>query len=177
MDDYLTKPFDDAVLLEVIERHLDTERAAANAANAAKESQEGTPAAEEAEDTRTPAFNAKECLHRCGNNLDLAKRLVGMLVDQGDREVPQIDRTIAAAQWSEARALCHGLRGAAGNLGAVALHEVLTQLEDRVREEPEPDRLSFLVDRLHEENVRFRTSNPTRQLDSQQSPAGPRSHG
>ena len=172
MDDYLTKPFDDSVLIEVIHRHLDTERTAARAA------------AEDSTDPESPApqqaagpapFDAKECLHRCGNNLDLAKRLVGMLVDQGDREVPQIDHAIAAAQWSEARALCHGLRGAAGNLGAVALHEVLTQLEDRIREEPEPDRLSFLVDRLHEENTRFRTSNPTRQLESNQSPAGPRS--
>ena len=172
MDDYITKPFEDALLLEVIGRYL---RPARGSENAPLEKH-----GSEAVCVAPPSFSPKECLGRCAANLDLAKRLVGMLIEQGEREIPMIAERIATEDWKGVREIAHGLRGAAGNLGAAALHAALTAVEETAQKSPEGNQLRALLERASDELIRFRESDPLFALEQHSTtdgPLGPRSLG
>ena len=166
MDDYLTKPFEDALLLEVIGRYLSADDTAAAESPVAKHGSEAVP-------TGSAPFQPGECLGRCAGNLDLAKRLIGMLLEQGDREIPQMAEQVANEDWEQLKLTAHGLRGAAGNLGAVGLHDELSKLETAAAESTDRGNLIPILDRTKEELARFRESDPLFALDQHATTEGP----
>ena len=160
MDDYLTKPFDDAHLIDLIGRYLEP-RAAATATSETPEVAAASPEPMK----QSSCFAVKECLGRCAGNLDLAKRLIGMLIDQAEREIPAIEKAVRNGDLPRAREIAHGLRGAAGNLGATTLHEALTRIEAAVQTPASTLELQTLVAGASAELQRFRETDPLFRLE------------
>ena len=102
-------------------------------------------------------FDITSGLNRMGDNRQLYLRLLrSFRHDQADKAA-QIATAIDAANWTEAAALSHALKGVSGNLSAIALFEASRDLEAACRaadKDPAADsnaRIRPLSDRLREE--------------------------
>jgi two-component system, sensor histidine kinase and response regulator len=84
-------------------------------------------------------------LHMVRGRVASYRRLLGKFLDGHGSAVDSIRQAIADGRREEARRLAHSLKGAAGTLGATAVHEKAANLEKAIREDqPEPQLGSLL---------------------------------
>ena len=109
MDDYLSKPIDQALLFEAVEQ-----RARAAAAP---------------ETARAPAVNLAQALERLGGDRQLLSDVVGVFLEDCPRQLANVKLAVDARDADAIRQAAHALKGAAGNLAATDVFEAAQTLE------------------------------------------------
>ena len=122
MDDYLAKPVNPTELDQTLARWI---------AGGAATPQRTTPA-------RTPADPiSRRLAELAGDGTDpevaLVKRLVGSFLNRAPRHVADLDEAYRRGDLRVVEEVAHSLKGAAGNIGAVAVQEVCGRIEDEAR--------------------------------------------
>jgi HPt (histidine-containing phosphotransfer) domain-containing protein len=92
------------------------------------------------------ALNFDELVRRCMGRIELAERLLSSFDQRFPVELAEIERCLLAGDAPTAARLSHQLKGASGNVSAVALHAVASQIEHAVRSGDLNDARSRLVD-------------------------------
>lgn len=105
-------------------------------------------------DTRTLAFDFADLHRRCLGHIELAARLLASFEQRFGVELAEIENKLAANDRQGATRLVHQLKGAAGNVSAVRLRQVLEQLEFALRSE-QTGSLDALHDQLAAEWKQF----------------------
>ncbi|NLV40410.1 MAG: PAS domain S-box protein [Candidatus Hydrogenedentes bacterium] len=134
MDDYVTKPIDPALLLEVLEKWLSPEPAvglspppapAAPAAPAA----ETVPAQAPGESPDLPAFVRERLLDMLSGDGDAVREVLGQYLESAPEQLARIADCMARGDAAQAGREAHTLKGASANVGAEALAEAARALE------------------------------------------------
>jgi two-component system, sensor histidine kinase and response regulator len=107
MDGYLSKPVDPQLLYAAVEQ----QQAAVSA------------------EPRTVVFDGEALLARVGGDRELMADIVRLFLEDYPDRLASIAAAIHASDANALRAAAHGLKGAAGNLGAVAVYEATSALE------------------------------------------------
>ena len=130
MNDYVTKPIDPDTLYGVLANWVQgkQERAHALAQLTALAPGHGTPGGETAA-APVAGIDMAAALGRLGGNSALLTRLLRMFANDFAASLPQIREAIAAGDLDRASRLVHKIKGAAGNLSALALYEAASRLE------------------------------------------------
>ncbi len=107
MDDYISKPIDPDVMIEVIERNL------------LKREREAAP----------PPIEVASLLKRCRGNQKLMERLFTTFSSLIAEQLKGLDRALAGADAVELARLAHSIKGAAANLDAAGVRKSAIGLE------------------------------------------------
>jgi two-component system, sensor histidine kinase and response regulator len=125
MNDYLTKPIDVRNLYRTL--HDWTHHQSRSGKLTAITSSEGVE--EAVLPAILPGLNIAEGVARLGGNSDLYLRLVSGFARDKRHALCEIRTALTESEEEKAGHLAHGLRGIAGNIAAVRLHELLSDLE------------------------------------------------
>ena len=134
MHDYLTKPLQVSALAQTIEKWVQSGAPAdAGAGKAATEPARGRAARQRA-DVATPEpvmdfGRLNEFKEFDDEALSMTREVVGLFIADAPRRVDDIAQAIAAGDAEELSRAAHALKGAAGNIGAVAIQAVCATLE------------------------------------------------
>jgi len=133
MNDYLTKPLQVSALAQAIEKWVQVKVAPSAGAPHAP----AAPAAAQAapEDAAAPAgpvmdfSRLNEFKEFDDEALSMTREVVGLFIADAPRRLDAIGQAIAAGDPEELSRAAHALKGAAGNIGAVAIQAVCATLE------------------------------------------------
>ncbi|MEV6489754.1 response regulator [Actinoplanes sp. NPDC051633] len=133
MDDYLTKPVNPAELDETLTRWV-----AAGTPFPQTPSPQ-TPSPQRPSPVRVPADPIGRRLAELAGDgsepeVALVRRLVGSFLNRAPRHVSDLDEAYRGGDLRVVEDVAHSLKGAAGNIGAVAVQEVCGRIEDCARE-------------------------------------------
>ena len=79
--------------------------------------------------TEAHLWNAKEAVARLGGNEALLNRIVGMYLEQVNLKYQQLTAAIAASNLKEVSMQSHSLKGLSGDVGADAVREKASNIE------------------------------------------------
>jgi CheY-like chemotaxis protein/HPt (histidine-containing phosphotransfer) domain-containing protein len=105
MDGYLSKPINQALLFEVVER--------------------GSAGA----DARPASFNKTELIDRLGGDADLLGDVIRLFLDDCPKRLAAISAAVEGRDPESIRTTAHALKGAAGTIAAAAVFEAAQTLE------------------------------------------------
>ena len=137
MDDYLTKPLQVAALAQALQKWIvrGSDRAAPEDAAAAPATPPPGPG-----DTPAMDFGRLEEFREFDDEeLSMTREVIGLFVADTPQRLAAIATAIAAGDAQALASAAHALKGAAGNVGAVALHQAGGELENLAREAMPPD--------------------------------------
>jgi signal transduction histidine kinase/DNA-binding response OmpR family regulator len=121
MDDYISKPLRAEQLDNVLTRWIGA--ASTNEAVA----QAGQPATDLRDESQ---FDAEDFVGRLLGNHDLARRVAGAFIQQMPAQILALSRAVAGSDASAIVLAAHSVKGAAGNVGCVAVSKVAAKLEN-----------------------------------------------
>jgi signal transduction histidine kinase/CheY-like chemotaxis protein len=78
-------------------------------------------------------IDAREGLRRIGGKADAYRKQLKRFRDHYSDAAAELRRLIAGHEATGAGEFCHALRGVSGNIGAAALHEKISDIDDRLR--------------------------------------------
>ncbi|WP_420935728.1 Hpt domain-containing protein [Alteromonas sp. A081] len=79
-------------------------------------------------------WNAKEALARLGGNQTLLMRIVGMYLEQVQLKQQQLIAAIHTMNTEETRLQSHSLKGLSGDVGADAVREIASNIEQLAKD-------------------------------------------
>ncbi|MDS4069001.1 MAG: PAS domain S-box protein [Candidatus Competibacter sp.] len=134
MNDHVAKPVDPRTLYASLLEWLPASAAAPAAAPAAVPAPAGDVPADWRQCLATiPGFDPARGLALVRNNSATYRQLLALFVDRHGLDVERLRERLQAGDWVEIQRLAHTLKGAAGNLGATALHAAADALQTMVR--------------------------------------------
>jgi len=141
MDDYVSKPVRPAELFDAIEKGL---------RNLGKSPQgAGEQAMEEKEPADAQVFDTTILEERLEGDREMIRMVLDMFREESSTIMESIEKAVAAGESGEAGGLGHSLKGAAGNVGALAVQEIALAVE-KSGEEGNLEELERLVVKLRE---------------------------
>ncbi|WP_201211794.1 PAS domain-containing protein [Rhodocyclus purpureus] len=145
MNDFLSKPVEPGLLVNVLRRHVGDFRARTGAAPVVA-SLAPAPALPRTQPTDWPqveGIDAEAARQLLSNDVEFFKSLLGKFVAANATVIEQTRSLIAAGAWTDAARMAHKLRGQAANLGAKILQCHAGALEEALMaEKPDPAILS-----------------------------------
>jgi HPt (histidine-containing phosphotransfer) domain-containing protein len=138
LDDHVSKPIEAGELYEVLGRWLGR----------------GSEAGPEVRPT--PVLDRTTGLARVRGREDAYRRILAKFRERADAAADAIRGAVATGRIDAATGLAHSLKGAAGNVAAVEVHELAATLETTLRGGVSPSEAAPLVDDLAEALVRAR---------------------
>ncbi|NMB86847.1 MAG: response regulator [Chloroflexi bacterium] len=124
MDDYLSKPFDPATLIEKIAYWTQPKNGGPDPLPAAPD-----PASSAAVDPPVEIIQFEALCHRVMNDREMAYRLLQRASDRLPADLAEIQLAILRADAPAARSIAHKLKGTAGTLNAEPLRQACERLE------------------------------------------------
>ena len=143
MDDYIPKPVSPQALAEMLEKWL-SEAEKPGPSDSTPE----TPPPEE-------AFDRAGMMERLGGDEELAREIMVLFLEDAPRRMELLREGLEEQDAPQVRLQAHTLKGAGGNLGAVALQEVAFQIENAA-EAGDLGRAGDLVPQLEAQFERFK---------------------
>ncbi|MDR3518513.1 MAG: response regulator [Azospirillaceae bacterium] len=95
------------------------------------------------------SIDAAAGLRRIGGNPEAYRRQLCRFREHFAGALGELERHIAEADFADAAAYCHALRGVTGNIGAVALHDALATIEAGLKQQVVPADTVFADARNH----------------------------
>jgi CheY-like chemotaxis protein len=89
----------------------------------------GAPAAAPSRPAAAPDFDAESLLARSGHDLDLARELAGIVLEEQDGWLRAVEQAIAGADAGELQRVAHTIKGAVASCGAHAAADLALVLE------------------------------------------------
>ncbi|MCL2641229.1 MAG: response regulator, partial [Phycisphaerales bacterium] len=133
MDKYIAKPINGKRIAEVITQLM------ANRADLARkhgDAEKTTPppslhASEPPHATigNSDVIDIPDLLHRCMNKPAIARRVLARFKETARDVVLQLEKSLKAEDWEQARVHAHTIKGAAGNISAIALRDAAAKVE------------------------------------------------
>ncbi|MCD6079389.1 MAG: multi-sensor hybrid histidine kinase, partial [Ramlibacter sp.] len=123
MDDYLTKPLQVAALAQALERWIAGSRQSASGAVA------GGEAAPAAEALLLDPARLAEFREYDDEDLTMTREVLGLFLKDTPQRLQALDAAVASKDAEALATAAHALKGSAGNVGAMAIHEAASQLE------------------------------------------------
>ncbi|GAB4353575.1 MAG: hypothetical protein Kow006_18790 [Gammaproteobacteria bacterium] len=130
MDDYITKPIDPARLRRVLERWLP----AHCAQPVDNESPQARNRQETGVDRDQPVFDLEGVTRRLMGDTDLVRSIAEAFKEDAPRQLAQLEAHLANGALDDAAAQSHKLKGAAANVGGVALSATASRIELAARQ-------------------------------------------
>jgi len=140
MDDFISKPFIPEELYGVIARWvpLREENSGPNSPGSgplAEAHREGPP---------LEAIDIDLGLRRTDGSLELYRRVLWIFVEKQSDSASSLRKLLGRGAWKEAADMAHALKGAAGNIGAMSLFRLASELQHAM-DKGEPDRAPGLT--------------------------------
>jgi len=127
MNDYVAKPIDPMALAHALEKWLPI---SLDGTQQKKDpSEKETPSSGENEIPTSQIFDRAAMLERLMGDEDLAKTILAGFMEDMPRQMAALRSFVENGQAEQAGAQAHKLKGAAGNIGGPALHEVAYAME------------------------------------------------
>ncbi len=131
MDDYISKPIKANVLAKLVAKYLDILKKSPPTNLLTDKSEHH--AATEAVFPIIEGIDFQDGLKRLKNNHALYKKLLHLFVSKHADTVAEVKQALADNNFEEAKLKMHTIKGAAGNLGALALTNHASQLEQAIQ--------------------------------------------
>ena len=125
MNDHVAKPILPHELMQTLAKWIKSNVRVAQSAAAEKPSDEAWGLSAE-----LPGFNLDSALLLLNGNRAMLKKLLIQFGEQFADATDRLNHLVCSVKLDEAAALVHGIKGAAGNLGAVALFDAAKNLEE-----------------------------------------------
>ncbi|MFZ6655624.1 two-component regulator propeller domain-containing protein [Undibacterium sp. TJN19] len=131
MNDHIAKPINPDIFFDTLARWSGHRLPRSRPAEPQKNEVKPKPVVAEASavELQIPGVDVTTALRRCGQNLDLYLRLLQLFVETASATPEKIRRHLQNGDRGSAEREAHTMRGAAGNIGALALAAVATELE------------------------------------------------
>ena len=135
MDDYLSKPIEPRLLVEMLDKLLAASGAAAELPPAGPSSAAGAPvtqtlaAGSQTEAPGREVIDTEAALRRCMGNRQLLDRLLLKFKDKAVADMEALEQHLAAGDARKTALTAHGLKGAAANLAAEAVRAAAHDVE------------------------------------------------
>jgi two-component system sensor histidine kinase/response regulator len=126
MDEYISKPFRVEEIGALLEGYVVKEVAASVPLESGPS--EIKCASADIDENSSLIFNRPALLARIGGNEDMVNKVVSMFVSLVEETLPILERTINDGDGERARITLHSLKGAAANIGAERMHDLVTAL-------------------------------------------------
>jgi signal transduction histidine kinase/DNA-binding response OmpR family regulator len=143
MDDYVSKPVEPEELMAALERQL--------RGQASRGKNEPTPIMGQ---DQPRIFDREVALKRLGGDQELFQQIARVFLMDVALQISMIKKNLDARNFTQIGRQAHLLKGAAGNVGAVSLHELLIALEIAAKQE-NPSEIEPLLTRIPEELERY----------------------
>ena len=120
MNDYVTKPFEKAVLLQTIVKHTINKK--------------GIPSLDNEMNPNQPLYNLNVLHNSSGGNDEFVLEMVGVFVKQTIATIEKIDAALEANNFPEISRLIHKIRPSTGNMGVLSIQSKMKTLEKIAKE-------------------------------------------
>ena len=127
MDDFITKPVSPKDLSDALGKWLGKKQKTDAAVAAEKPAVDEEPTTVTAEDL--PIFDRSALLHMVMDNEEAADAVVAAFLQTTPEILDQLQQTMAREDAVEARRHIHSIKGSAGNVGALSLHDKAKSME------------------------------------------------
>lgn len=147
MDDYLAKPIKQAQLLQLVSRYYD------RTIESVETLADGSPvtpapnASIDGLDEGFAVFAQNELLERLGGRPEMVPRFVGLFYKGVLPQLEGLVNALASEDTDGVRRYAHAIKGAAGNIAALRMHQVASMIEKAAKEgdlTEAPQRLAML---------------------------------
>jgi len=125
MDAHLVKPIEPQALWATLKKYLGLTPKVDYINNENEASRENLP--------DFAGFDLKDAMRRIQNNRSVLLRLLSRFCENNADLLKRISSSIQQKKFTEAQKIAHGLKGTAGNLGAVRLYRIGERIENRLR--------------------------------------------
>ncbi len=129
MDDYLSKPIRPDALEAILSRWLESVSAVAGTPDFHKELLGTPPAAPVSTLENNCQFDEGDLIERLMGNEDLARRVAATFINTMPEQLAALAVAIRSFDAPATRLAAHSLKGAAGNVGGVAVRDLASKLE------------------------------------------------
>ena len=136
MDDYISKPIDFTILFSRLTHWIKPKKR--NSSQALPQFFAQTNQSDIELPNQIPGIDLKEALKRILGNKDLYYHLLVKFHSNYKNIFQEIEQKMNLNDLKECYRLVHSLSGIAGNIGAIDLHKIATQLEQELRKEKIP---------------------------------------
>ncbi len=147
MDDYLAKPIKQAQLLQLVNKYSDR---TIESVETLAEDTPVTPAPNASTDELDEGFAVfaqNELLERLGGRPEMIPRFVGLFYKGVLPQLEGLVNSLASEDTDGVRRYAHAIKGAAGNIAALRMHQVASMIEKAAKEgdlTEAPQRLAML---------------------------------
>ncbi|AMO56902.1 response regulator [Endozoicomonas montiporae] len=151
MNDHIAKPLDPKELGQKLEMWLQAEKSTSAAmaqVNSVSTEPLPTDSVESTSENGLPGIDEEEGLARVMGNRKLYDRLLRNFYEDQHTDWQELEECLDRNDWNGARFLTHGLKGAAGSLGAKALQQAAGAVEAELRNSDQRPSEQLLVN-LH----------------------------
>ena len=128
MDDYLSKPIDEAQLANTIEKWVRPDQ------QLDSPDQLSLPAPKASTPTQVAVIDEAVALKLAGNKPELAAEMMRMMLERLPNEQDSISQLLQQQHWEQLEEVIHKLHGACCYCGVVALKEVCAQCETALKQ-------------------------------------------
>ena len=131
MDDYVTKPVKPEDIEAALERRFASPSAdqAAPSPPVSSQTNPVSTAAPPSSEFESVIFDRKGFLQRIGGDVDFAKTLAIEFLAQIPLKIDRLQSAAASGDIENAAKLAHAIKGAASNLGGLAVHQSAREIE------------------------------------------------
>ncbi len=123
MNDYISKPFKESELYQVVKMHMKQEIKQTVAAAAENKNTQALA------DNAYTMVNFNELKEMARNNLDFMKEMIGLFLEKNPQDLAELEKALASADLNAVRATAHRMKTSVGFMGLKALSEPLAQIE------------------------------------------------
>ena len=147
MDDYLTKPIKPVQLLQLLNKFCHRQVESAEAATGDTPLISAPKASPDEPDETVSVFAQNELLERLGGRSEMIPRFVGLFYKGVLPQMEGLAASLAAEDADGVRRHAHAIKGSAGNIAALRMHQTAAMIEKAAKEgdlADAPSRLALL---------------------------------
>ena len=122
MDDYLVKPVDETILIDIISGHLNKSKETNKAIISEQESKQEP-------EKKDVARDIEQAINIAGGKPELAQKLFSQFCIDLPKQHESLQHAATSRNWDDLCEIAHSLRGAASICAAISLKEITHQLE------------------------------------------------
>jgi CheY-like chemotaxis protein len=147
MDDYLTKPIKPVQLLQLLNKYCHRQIESAEAATGDTPVISAPKTSPDEPDESVSVFAQNELLERLGGRSEMIPRFVGLFCKSVLPQMEGLVDALAAKDADGVRRHAHAIKGSAGNIAALRMHQTAAMIEKAAKEgdlAEAPERLALL---------------------------------
>jgi CheY-like chemotaxis protein len=139
MNDYVTKPFEESILVNTISKHLGMESVLAEAQTFLEDAS-----------NNQPLYDLSNLIAISRGDTGFINKMISLFIEQAETTLMQIDTALLGENYSEISRLAHKIKPSIDNMGIISLKEKIRQLENDTKNSPDFNVINELVNEVSE---------------------------